>query len=317
MFRKLKAAFISLLVVTGAVSAEDFPAREVTIVAPMTAGGSGDIAARFLAKALGDKWGKPVVVENITGGGTLIGSAHVARAKPDGYTLLMQSVSLMMLQAVRSDLPFDVTKDLIPVGQIYETQLVFSVGPSVKANTIEEFIEEAKTREIKAATSGAGTSTHFANELLAVATGINLRNIHYKGGSESIVDVAAGRADTSPTTMASGKAFMDSGQIRPLAVMGSQRLTSFPDVPTLKERGIDVDIGLWFGIMAPAGTPDDIIAKLNADINEVMSTPEAADFMNKQQASRANMSQAEFRDHVYGGLSVWQGVAKERNITVE
>lgn len=315
--KRLLTGLLSLAMSGGVAMAQEFPTKGVSIVSPYAAGGSGDIAARFIADGLGKLWGQPVTVENVPGGGTLIGSGRVAQASPDGYTILVHGVSLTMVAAARKDMPFDVGQSFQPVSVISDTQFVLVVGPSVKATTIEEFVEEGKSREIMATTSGPGTSTHFANELLAAGTGIKIKNVHYKGGAEAIVDVAGGRADLYVATVTSAKTFLDSGQVRPLAVMGSKRLEALPDVPTLAEKGIDAEVGLWWGALVPAGTPEDIVVKINTDISKLMTTPEGADYLSKQQATHPELDAAEMKTFFETELAKWKKVAEDQSITLE
>ncbi|WEX12464.1 tripartite tricarboxylate transporter substrate binding protein [Chelativorans sp. AA-79] len=314
--KKIVITLAAILVSTGLAAAQEYPTKPVRVVSPYAPGGSGDISARFIADGLGQMWGQSVTVENITGGGSMIGAGHAAQAAPDGYTILVHGTTFTMLPALRTDLPFDPGKDLKPVAMISDTQFVLVVGPSVKAKTIAEFVEEGKTREILATTSGPGTSTHFANELIAGATGMKMKSVHYKGGSEAVIDVVAGRADLYVATVTTAQAFLDSGQVRPLAVMGRSRLEAFPDVPTLAESGIDAEVGLWWATFVPAATPDDIATKLNADINKLMASPEGIDYLKKQQATHPDWTPVQFKEFFDTELAKWKKVAETQGITL-
>ena len=315
--KRITMLTLAVLAATPAVFAQDYPNKPVTIISPYAPGGSGDISARFLAEGLGQMWGQPVTVENVTGGGAMIGPGRIVSSPADGYTLLVHGTSFTMVPAVRDDLPFSPASDFLPVAMVSDTQFVVVAGPSVKATNIAEFVEEGRSRQILATTSGAGTSTHFANELLASATGMNLKSVHYKGGSEAVVDVVAGRADIYVATVTSALTYIEAGQLKPLAVMGAQRLESLPDVPTLVESGIDAEVGLWWAAFAAAGTPDEIVQKLNADINTLMTSPAGVEYLASQQANHPNLTVAEFAAFVGQEFAKWELVAKAQNITLD
>ena len=217
-FMKLVAAAAVALAAPVAVSAQDYPEDTVTMVIPFTPGGSNDTVGRYLADGLGAKWGSPVVVENKPGAGSAIGSAFVARAEPDGHTLLFVSGTYTTNAATQTNLPFDPVNDLVPVGMGALGQFVVVVGDSVKATNLEEFIEEAKSRKVFYGTTGVGSSTHFASALLSDVAGIEMEPVHYPGGTDALLDIAGGRLDMYLGSVPQVLSSVQSGTARPLVV---------------------------------------------------------------------------------------------------
>ncbi|WEX12272.1 tripartite tricarboxylate transporter substrate binding protein [Chelativorans sp. AA-79] len=316
--KKILAACIAVLAMTGSTVAQNYPTKPVTIVVPFTPGNSVDILGRFLAEGLGKLWGTSVVVDNRAGAGSAVGTAHVAQAAADGYTLLFTASSYAITPAIRDDLPFDAEKDLVPVGMVGDSQYVLIVGSNVKARTLAELKDEAKTREMFLATSGIGTGTHFAGELFRSATGLDLKLVHYKSGADSAIDMIGGRADVAVNSLPTVLPNLEGGKLHAIAAMGKDRIASLPDVPTFAEQGVDIPMsGLWWGTFTPAGTPDAIVQQLNADMAKVMATDEAKAFMAKQQATVRSPSQPEFAEIVKNELVQWKTLAKENNIKAE
>lgn len=295
-----------------------FPEKPVTIIVPFAAGGSNDILGRYIGDRLSKIWNQPVIVENMPGAGAAIGSAHVAKAKPDGYTLLVASVTFTMNPVVQKNLPFDPAKDFTPVAMLGKVPLILLVGKSVQANTFAEFLEIARSRELAYATSGLGTVNQFGAELLNRGAKIKMTPVHYKGGSEAMTDVIGGHVDLFMSSMTQALPLIRGGQMRGLVVTSSERSDAAPDVPTLRESGIDdADIEQWWGIMAPANTPADVVEKINADINRVLSTDETKEFLARDGGRPTPMSASEFADLVKNELKRWREVADEAGIKAE
>ncbi|WEX12271.1 tripartite tricarboxylate transporter substrate-binding protein [Chelativorans sp. AA-79] len=320
MEEKMKALLLAVAVAllpTPLAWSQEFPTKPVKIVVPYAPGGSGDVTGRFIAEKLSDLWGQSTVVENIPGGGGAIGTAHVTQLPADGYTLLLHAPTYAMMPALRSDLPFDSEKDLTAVTIISEAQFMLVAGPRVKAKTLQDFIAEAKTREMFAAASGPGSSTHMGAELVASATGVPLTVVFYKGGAESILDVAAGRADVSVASVTSARSFIESGELKPLATLGTKRLDFLPDVPTFHESGIDAEEILWWVALVAKGTPAEIVDKINADIHTVMTTPEGSTFLEKQQATHPAYSPQQSGDYILSEMAQWKKVVEARAIMLK
>jgi Uncharacterized protein conserved in bacteria len=314
----LRRALAAAAVLFSTAAHAEFPDKPVTLVVPFAAGGSNDILARYLGDSLSKTWGQPVVISNMPGAGAAIGSAHVSQAAPDGYTLLIASVTFTMNPAVQTNLPFDPKKDFQPVAMLGKVPLVLVVGKSLEANTVQEFIATAKEREIAYATSGVGTVNQFGAELFAQSAGIKMTPVHYKGGSEAMTDVIGGHVDSFMSSMTQALPLIRGGQMRGLVVTGTERSAAVPDIPTTDESGIPgVDVEQWWGILAPAKTPADVVEKLNADINAVLSTQETKDFLAKDAGRPTPMSVQEFTDLINAELDKWHDIAQKADIKAE
>ena len=314
----LKSALAAAAVVLSTAAHAEFPDKPVTLVVPFAAGGSNDILARYLGDSLSKTWGQPVVISNMPGAGAAIGSAHVSQAAPDGYTLLIASVTFTMNPAVQANLPFDPKEDFQPVAMLGKVPLVLVVGTSLEANTVQEFIAAAKERELAYATSGLGTVNQFGAELFALSAGIDMTPVHYKGGSEAMTDVIGGHVDSFMSSMTQALPLIRGGQMRGLVVTSAERSEAVPEIPTANESGISgVDVEQWWGILAPAGTPMEIVEKINADINAVLSTQEVKDFLARDAGRPTPMSVQEFTDLIDSELVKWRDVAQKADIKAE
>jgi tripartite-type tricarboxylate transporter receptor subunit TctC len=298
--------------------AQQFPTKPVTLVVPFAAGGSNDILARHLGDNLSKMWGQPVVVSNMPGAGAAIGSAHVSKAAPDGYTLLIASVTFTMNPAVQKNLPFDPVKGFKPVAMIGKVPLVLVVGKSVPAKNIQEFLQTAKSKELAYATSGVGTVNQFGAELFAQSAGLKMIPVHYKGGSEAMTDVIGGHADLFMSSMTQALPLIRGGQLRGLVVTSDQRASVAPEIPTAEEAGVKgVDIEQWWGILAPAGTPDEIVNKINGDINKVLGTDATKEFLARDAARPTPMSAQAFGKLIQDELQKWRTIAEKANIQAQ
>ncbi|MBS7706903.1 Bug family tripartite tricarboxylate transporter substrate binding protein [Chelatococcus asaccharovorans] len=303
---------------SGLASAQDFPTKRVTIVIPFTPAGSNDTIGRYLADGLAKLWSTPVVVENKPGAGSAIGSAHVAQSRPDGYTLLFVSGTFTTNAATQSNLPFDPVKDLKPVGMGALGQMVIVTGSRVPVNNLADLAKAAKTQKIFYGTTGVGSSTQFAGELLNDVAGIKMEPVHYKGGTDALVDMAGGRLDVYVGTVTQVLSSVASNKAKPIAIASKTRSKAMPDVPTVAEAGFaGAEADIWWGVFAPSGTPDAVVTKINQGINTVMGSPEATEFLAKHGAMPAAMSVAAFGDHVTKELAKWRELAVKHNIKAD
>ena len=271
----------------GAALAQDFPKRAVTIVVPFAAGGGGDILARMAAPRLEAKWGVPVVVENKPGAGGNIGATAVARAAPDGYTLLLAgSPQFAVNVTLFKTLPYDPVHDFVPLAMAAETPFVLVVNPKAPVKTVAEFIAYAKAQPqpLTYATAGFGVPHHLYMELLKSMTGINLAPVPYRGSAPALSDVVGGHIPVMFVDLGPGLGQMQAGAVRPIGGSLAKRLEALPDVPAINDTLPGFDVASWQMYAAPAGTPRDIVAKLNADLCEVLDQPQM-----KQQVSKAGM----------------------------
>lgn len=313
--KRIIAVAAALVASAAVASAGDYPSRQVNMIVPFAAGASNDAVARYLANQLRERWGHPVVVENRPGAGSTIGTEYVARAEPDGHTLLFTSSAFATAPAVFAELPYDPLNDLIPITMVGFSQFIMVGGSNVQSDDLASFLEEAKTREIFMATAGLGSATHFAGELFIAASGVEMTPVHYRGGSELTTDLIGGRMDIYVGSLATLIGNVRNGNLKALAVMGDEPAEALPDVMTTASAGIDgASTGLWFGVFAPAGTPDDVVAKLNADINEAMASDDARAFMASLESVVRGYSQADFAAAVEREIEQWRRLAQERGI---
>jgi len=258
--------------------AQSYPDRPVRIVVPYLAGGGVDTAARLVGQPLGEQLGQPVLIDNRPGAATNIGSDMVAKAKPDGYTLLLANASQVANVSLQSKMPYDLQKDLAPVVLIGSAPLILLVHPSLPVRNVKELIALAKSRpdQLNYASAGIGSPTHIAPELFKWMAGVKVTHIPYKGGSQAVIDLIAGRVTLYFAATSTGLPLVRTGKVRALGVTGTRRFGPAPEVPTVSEGGLPgYEIGNWFALLAPRGTPADVIAKLNAASNKALAAPEA------------------------------------------
>jgi len=310
---------ITSLVLTAGLStsalAQDFPQRPVTIIVPYVAGAVTDVLARHLANGLQKEWGQPVVVENRPGGGSMVGTSHVAQSEPNGHTLLLTTSAYVTGPAVLTDMPFNPLEDLQPIGLAGYIPMVFVAGPSTDAVTLTDFLDSAKTDPKFAATAGLGSTTHFTVEMLMQATDVEMDVVHYGGGGEAVVAVMGGHADIYASTPGSSLDNIRNGALRGLAIAGENRISSLPDVPSTAELGIEgVNASFWLGMFAPAGIPAELAEKINADLNTLLNDPALKEQVATIDLVPTTTTVAEFEAQVVEELGSWAALAKERGI---
>ena len=314
------ALVLSAATFSGAALAQTYPSKPVTIVVPFVAGGSTDSAARAIGQKLSQQFGKSVVIENKAGGGSTIGSALVAKAPPDGHTLLLTSISLAINAGLRPKLPYDTLKDLQPVSQISALPLVLVVNPSVPAKNVQEFVAYAKERagKLNYASSGTGTSPHLAGEMFKSMAKVAMTHIPYKGNAPVLNDLIGGQVEAHFGLVPGMLPHIKSGKLRAIAVTTRTRVATLPDVPTLAESGLpDYEINSWQGIFVPSGTPPDVVSKLNESIVRIVQDPEFRALMVKEGAEPIGSSVSQFTTMVASEVSKWAKVAKESGATAD
>jgi len=267
-----------LLCLCGAISAQAaYPDKPIKIVVGFAAGGGSDILTRTIAPALAEALGQPVIVDNLPGAGGNRAMAEVARARPDGYTLLLGTPGLATNASLYANLGFDPAKDFAPVALVGSVQNVLLVRPSLSVQKVSELIDLARQNpgKLNYASPGTGTSLHLAGELFNESAGIKTVHVPYKGGGQALADLMSGQVDFMFNVLPSALPQIKAGTVKAIAVTGSQRSDSLPDVPTMIESGLSGYTAVtWNGILAPAGTPPEIIEKLNKTIAQVLTTPE-------------------------------------------
>jgi tripartite-type tricarboxylate transporter receptor subunit TctC len=274
-----------------------YPAKNVTIIMPYTAGGSSDVLTRAVAKLLGDAWGRNIIVDNRPGASGMIGAEVVAKAPPDGYMLLSTTSSYPGTVAVRAKLPFDPVAAFVPVAMIARAPIVLAVHPSVPVHNVKEFVALAKKRPLTYSSSGTGGNNHIAMELFAMAAGIKMTHVPYKGIAPGVVALVSGEVEaiiaSSPAVMAQVKA----GKARALAVSSEKPTPLVPGLPAIAQSGVPgFTYENWWGVFAPAGTPANIVNTLNSAINKVLVSAQMKDFLDREGAEAAPMTVAQLAD---------------------
>lgn len=302
-----------------AIGADDFPASPVRIVVPYAAGGGGDIIARLLGARLSEKWGQPVVADNRPGAGTVIGTDLVAKAAPNGYTLLVNTAAITINPSLLKKLPYDTLNDLAPVTQIAVLPNLLVVNPSLAVNSVRDLIDYAKKSSgLTYGSSGTGTVAHLAGELFRASAGIQLTHVPYKGGSALMPDLMAGRVQLTFATIPSSLAFVKSGRLKALAVASGRRSPTLPDVPTIAEAALPgFDASNWIGMFAPAKTPTRIIDRLQREIAALVRDPEISDRMLTLGFEPAGTTTAEFTQVIRSELPKWKRVIEASGATSE
>lgn len=297
--------------------AQNYPNRTVKMVVPLTTGSGADIAGRVVAKSLSETWKQSVIIENRPGAGGLIGTGVVVNAEPDGYTLLVQSASYAANPAIYKKLPYDPLKSLVDVAILGQTPYVMITAADSPYQSIRDLVIAAKSKpnEITFASAGVGSSTHLAAEYFNQIMGIKLIHIPYKGSPEAIQDTMSGRTAfyMAPLDTAIGQ--LKGGKVRALGVTSKTRNAAVPDIPSVAEQGYaNFEIGLWFGVWAPAATPPAIVKKINQDINQAMQDPEVKTAYETKGIKATPMSPAEFAKFVREEMGKYQKIAKEAAI---
>lgn len=313
------AAVITLLGMATAAQAQ-YPSRQITLVVPFAAGGSNDIVARAIGKKLSEAWGQSVIIDNRAGAGGVIGAAFVAGAQPDGHTLLLVSSTYTINPAVKANMPFDTLKAFEPVAFVASSPLLMASANKLPIKSAAELIALAKQKPatINYASAGPGSINQIAAELFASAAGVKIVHVPYKGGSLAVNDLVGGHVDLYISSMPQILQIAKTGQARPLAVTGLKRSPSLPDVPTLDEIGLKgYEASSWWGIVAPAGVPAEVVGKLNAEINKALESDEMKRFLEGEGAEARAMSAKAFRDLIEAEIKRWDKVAKEANIRAD
>ena len=320
-----KLAF-TLAITLGALAhtpafAQGFPSRPVTLVVPFPPGGGTDTGARVIAEQLGKRWGQPVIVENKGGAAGQIGADYVAKSKADGYTLLLGNIGTQAINpSLYAKLPYDADKAFAPVSLVAELPLAMMVNPAVPAKTAAEFIALSKSKpgQLSYSSSGAGGAPHLAAELFKDQTGTFVLHVPYRGGGPAIADLLAGHVQLSFMTVLEASGHIKAGKLRALAVTGDKRVPAFPDVPTLAEGVVPGFNAIsWIGLLAPAGTPQDVVDKIATDIRAVLADDAVkARFVALGGVPRATSPQ-EFGKLIADDKARYAQIIRSRKITVE
>ncbi len=299
--------------------AQEYPTKPIRMIVGFAPGGGTDTTARPLAQKLGELLGQQVIVDNRPGAGGNIATEIVAKANPDGYTILMGTIAALSINpGLYATLPFDPEKDLLPVIQAVDSTNVLSLHPSVAAGSVKELIALAKTKSLSYGSSGIGGTGHLAGELFNVMAGTKLVHVPYKGGGPAIIDLVAGQIQLVFATGASAVPQMKSGRIKGIAVTTLKRSALLPDIPTIAEGGLkDFDANNWYGIMVPAKTPRNVINRLNAETTKVLSMPEVKTFLFNQGLDAAPGTPEAFGAYIRAERVKWAKVIKAAGAKAE
>jgi tripartite-type tricarboxylate transporter receptor subunit TctC len=318
IFTVVVASATACVAVTAA-HAQNYPVRPVRLLVPSTPGGSVDTLARSIGTRLSDKWGQQVVIDNRSGAGGVIAAETTAKAIPDGYTLLMCTVSSCATNvSLHKSLPYDPVRDFAPVSLVATQNLMLVVHPSVPASSVKDLVAAAKASpgKFSFASAGSGTGSHLSGELLKVLAGIDLLHVPYKGIAPGLLDVIGGQVSMAFPSIISGTPQWKSGKVRALAVTGSKRSPVAPELPTMMEAGVKgYESATWYGVLAPAKTPPAIVKKLNAEIVAVLKQPEVRDRIAKDGAEPVGSTPEEFGAYMRAEIAKWGKVIRAAKIT--
>jgi tripartite-type tricarboxylate transporter receptor subunit TctC len=320
MVRSAALALCAVLVPLAA-HAQAWPAKQpVKFVIPYPPGGASDVTARVLAQKLGESLKQAFVVENKPGANGIIALESVARAAPDGYTILMANLGPNAINpVVYEKLPYDAIKDFVPVTLTSIVPQILVVTPSLPIKTVPELIAYMKANpgKLTFGSAGNGASNHLSGELFNGMAGIKMRHIPYKGDTPAMTDVIAGTVDVMFPTAIAAMPHVRSGKLRALAATGSKRIPSLPDVPTVAETVPGFDAVSWGGIMAPAGTPPEVVKALNSEINRILKMPDVVEKLNSLGAEIVGSTPEEFATYLRNEIAKWGKVARDNNVKLD
>jgi tripartite-type tricarboxylate transporter receptor subunit TctC len=305
--------FIFSLVFSTSLLAQPYPAKPIRIIVPFPAGGIADLYARLIGARVGELWKQPVVIENRTGAGGNIGADAVAKSAPDGYNLVMGSFGTHAVNvSLFSNMPYDPVKDFAPIALVLEAEGLLVVHPSVPAQSVLDLIAYARAHPARLtfASAGMGTASHLAGELFKTMAHVDMTHVPYKGNVPAITDLLAGQTSllfaTMPTVLPHAKA----GKLRAIATIGARRAAATPELPTVAEALPGFEVNNWIGLLAPAGTPQDIVRRWNAEVNRYMQTPEIKQRLVTEGATFTPNSPEQFGEFVKSEIAKWAPVVK-------
>jgi len=309
----------SLLISRPVLSQVAWPSKPITLIVPFSAGGSNDVFARALAKELTVTLKQLVVVENKAGAGGLLGTGLVAKASPDGYTLMLASSSITVGAALKTGLPFDMGKDLQPIAIVASGPLLLVASPNFHAKTPSEFVALARSQpgKLTYASSGLGSTPQMGMELLSAAANLQLLHVPYKGGGQVMADLIGGTVDLYMGSVSTSRSLVNSGKIKAIGVTSRQRSPQLPDTPTLIEAVPGFSFEVWWGVFGPAGMPKELTTRLNQEINKVLQTTTLRQYIDSEGVSPGSGTSEQFNLIVQKELQNWRDVGKRSNIKVE
>lgn len=312
---------ICVLFAPALVAAQDaWPNKTIKIIAPVQPGGGVDLVARLIADRLGKVLGQSIIVENMSGGGGIVGSQAAARAAPDGYTLMLGYVGTHGTNPALRKLPYDAIKDFTPIAMVGGTPNILVVNPTVPASNLKEFIAYAKANpnSVSYGSAGQGTLTHLAMEQLKEETGINVAHAPYRGIGPALTDLLGAQTQAVFPGLAAALPHIKAGKLRPLAITGAQRHPLMPNVPTFAELGFTGFDGVqWYGIVGPAKMPPAMVKRLNTEINKLIAAPELKEKLSGEALEPMPMSPEQFGEYMKNDIAKWEKLVKARKIEIK
>lgn len=311
------AAFLAAGVWSGASAGEGYPSKVIKMVVPFPPGGTSDFVGRVVAEQLGKELGQSIVIENLPGAAGVIGTVNVARSEPDGYSLLLTSSDITIVPSVQAKAAYDPISDFTPVALLLRYSHYLVANPELPATTIADVIALAKSEPgaLNFASGGIGGSNHMAGERFQSFAGVKLTHVPYNGNGPAITDLVANRVQLLWTSLAPVKGFVDAGQLKLIGVTGSKRTAGTPGVPTFAESGLPgYELSNWYGVLAPAGTPEAVVSKLNEVLAKVMANPDVLQKLAPIGAEPASDTPAEFGQLMAEELKSWRAIAVQAGI---
>lgn len=319
MLRTIAVALVGTAM-AGAASAQSFPAKPVKFVVPFAPGGTSDIVARSIGQKLGERWGQPVVVENKPGGATTIGADQVAKSPADGYTILLAPAPFVIVQYAYPKLPYDTRRDFTPVSLLVTGPLVIAVNSDGPLKTMDAFLAYLKANpgKLNYGSPGNGSLPHLAIELFKMRSGTDITHVPYRGGGPAVVDLVGGRIDVLFASLPEVQPHVQSGKLKVIGVTSPQRWPVMPDLPTVNEKGLSGYEALsWFGVMAPAGVPQDLVARISADIVAVLKADDVRSRLTDQGMDVVGSTPEAFGAFLDREHARWSEVVKTVNVKIE
>ncbi|MBI1990809.1 MAG: tripartite tricarboxylate transporter substrate binding protein [Betaproteobacteria bacterium] len=316
----IRLVLVALLVAAVPAHAQTYPAKSIRIVVPFAPGGGADIIARILGQKMTDSWGQQVVVDNRAGASGNIGAEIVAKAAPDGHTLLMASSALAINPSVYRSVPYDPIKDFAPITQPALLPNILVVHSSVPVKTVRDLIALAKSRpgQLAYASAGAGTGTHLAAEMFKLQAGVDMVHVPYKGGGAVISDLLGGQVALTFATLPSVMPYVKAGRLRALAMTTTKRWPGLPTVPTIAESGFPgFEISTWIGLLAPAGTPKDVVGKLHGEVTRILKLPDVRERFDSLGMEPVGDSPEQFAQYIRSELAKYAKVVRQSGARVE
>lgn len=316
--KAIQAMMVMLGALTGSALAQTYPSKPVRMLVPTTPGGSVDTLARTIGPKLAERWGQQVIVDNRPGAGGTIAGDLAAKAPPDGYVLMLGTIAALGTNvSLQKKIPYDPVKDFAPVSLVATQNLMLVVHPSVPAKTVKELVRFAKAQagKLSFASAGNGTGSHLSGELFKQLAGVDILHIPYKGVQPAMVDVISGQVAVNFPSILTALPHVRSGRVRSLAVTGASRTRAAPELPTMQEAGIKgYESATWYGIVAPAGTPQDIVTRLSTEVAAILKQPDTHERLSREGADPVGSSPQEFGKFIQMEIEKWRKVIRAAGI---